>query len=136
MKIGITINIGNYESLRLDTSELETLEACREELSKMIADFKDYIPNKKILEMGHIIETIKNVEEIPIETKATPETVELNPDTNKKYKISSKPCNTCEGPISWELRPQRTLPLHVKSDGTILGDGSCPKYKKKGEAKQ
>lgn len=54
MKIGITINLGNYESLRIDSSEHERLGLAKAELRLAIADFYKYIPNKKILEMFNV----------------------------------------------------------------------------------
>ena len=49
-------------------------------------------------------------------------------ESGKVYKIANKPCNTCGGLISWDLRPERVFPLHVNEDGTIKGTGDCPEY--------
>ena len=34
-------------------------------------------------------------------------------------------CNRCGGIISWDLRPERYLPLHCNELGQIVGDGNC-----------
>lgn len=37
-------------------------------------------------------------------------------------------CDKCKGLISWDLRPERTWPLHVDKEGHILGNGDCPEW--------
>ncbi len=37
-------------------------------------------------------------------------------------------CKNCGGFISWELRPERSYPLHVNQEGKIVNDGNCPEY--------
>ena len=37
-------------------------------------------------------------------------------------------CKECKGLISWDLRPERTYPLHVDKDGHVLGTGDCPEW--------
>lgn len=46
-------------------------------------------------------------------------------DTMQTYKISGNPCNRCGKNVSWDLRPERHLPLHVDAKGRQLGDGEC-----------
>lgn len=36
MKTGITINVGDYESIRIDSSEHETFKACLEEIREAL----------------------------------------------------------------------------------------------------
>ena len=50
---------------------------------------------------------------------------------NKKYKISNKPCRTCGGLISFDDYPNTKWPIHVDKNGNIMGNGSCPKFKKR-----
>lgn len=39
MKFGITINIGNYNSMRCESSEHETIKECYEEVFMIISDW-------------------------------------------------------------------------------------------------
>ena len=39
MKFGITVNIGNYNSLRCESSDHETLKECYEEVFAIISDW-------------------------------------------------------------------------------------------------
>ena len=41
MKFGITVNIGNYNSLRCESSDHETLQECYEEVFEIISDWDD-----------------------------------------------------------------------------------------------
>ena len=41
MKFGITVNIGNYNSMRCESSEHETLLDCYEEVLHIISDWGD-----------------------------------------------------------------------------------------------
>ena len=50
--------------------------------------------------------------------------------TAKIYNVVDKDgnyiiCTYCGGIISWDLRPERNLPLHCDKIGQIVGDGSC-----------
>lgn len=54
-------------------------------------------------------------------------------DLAQKYNYMSKKgtpytCNKCKGFISWDLRPERSFPLHVNQEGRIVNDGNCPEY--------
>jgi len=51
-------------------------------------------------------------------------------ENERKYKISKNPCKKCGMAISWDGydRNNPTPPIHVDSDGYMLGDGSCPSY--------
>ena len=54
-------------------------------------------------------------------------------DMGKTYSYMSKKgipyvCNKCSGFISWELRPERSYPLHVNQEGKIVNDGNCPEF--------
>lgn len=54
-------------------------------------------------------------------------------DMGRTYTYMSKKgtpytCNKCKGFISWELRPERSYPLHVDKEGQIINDGNCPDY--------
>ena len=44
------------------------------------------------------------------------------------HRISKTTCTTCGGLISWDMRPERNLPLHVDEKGHILGTGDCPEW--------
>lgn len=46
------------------------------------------------------------------------------------YKIAKSPCKYCQGLVSWEgfVKGSGMHPKHVNEDGTLLGDGECPKY--------
>ena len=50
--------------------------------------------------------------------------------SKKKYSIANKPCNKCNGLISWDgySKENPTLPIHVDENGFIIEDGSCPEY--------
>ena len=41
MKFGITINIGNYNSMRCESSDHETLQECYEEILSIISDWNN-----------------------------------------------------------------------------------------------
>ena len=49
---------------------------------------------------------------------------------SKKYNITKKSCRTCGGLISFEDYPNPKWPIHVDANGYIIGDGSCPDFKK------
>ena len=52
--------------------------------------------------------------------------------TTRKYKISGKPCNKCEGLISWDEFDTKThtgRPIHVDGEGHKLGTGACPNWR-------
>lgn len=61
--------------------------------------------------------------------------VQNNGSVVQVFSISDTKCANCEGLISWDLYPERQFPLHVKENGTILGNGDCPKFKKRGAKK-
>jgi len=46
----------------------------------------------------------------------------------KKYSIANKPCNKCNGLISWDGldKDNPTPPIHVDENGFLIDDGSCP----------
>ena len=44
------------------------------------------------------------------------------------HRISTTKCTTCGGFISWDMRPERNLPLHVDENGHIKGTGDCPEW--------
>lgn len=37
MRIGYTINLGDYQSLRIETSDLPTMEMCKQEIKAMLS---------------------------------------------------------------------------------------------------
>jgi len=39
MRIGVTVNLGNYESLRIDTSDLPNIKMCLQELDYALRQF-------------------------------------------------------------------------------------------------
>ena len=41
MKFGITINIGNYNSLRCESSDHDNIQDCYEEVLAIISDWKE-----------------------------------------------------------------------------------------------
>jgi|Deesub1362A_J573_1020465.scaffolds.fasta_scaffold00348_11 hypothetical protein len=43
MRIGFTINLGNYESLRIDSSDLPTIKMCLTEIKELLSVF-EHIP--------------------------------------------------------------------------------------------
>jgi len=47
---------------------------------------------------------------------------------SETHKISGTTCNQCGGHISWDMRPERKLPLHVDENGRIVGTGDCPEW--------
>ena len=52
--------------------------------------------------------------------------------TQRKYKISGKPCKYCTGLISWDEydHTKKTgKAVHVDGDGYIIGNGSCPNWR-------
>ena len=82
----------------------------------------DKLVNLETKEMAkEIVETLKQ------EDKTNPI------DSGKVYNFKKKDgtpltCNQCKGYISWDLRPERSYPLHVDLEGHILGTGDCPNY--------
>jgi hypothetical protein len=40
MKFGITVNIGNYNSMKVESSDHETIKECYEEILAIILDWK------------------------------------------------------------------------------------------------
>ena len=48
----------------------------------------------------------------------------------RKYNVSPKHCKYCDGLVSWDgfVKGSGMHPKHVNQDGTLLGDGKCPKY--------
>ena len=48
----------------------------------------------------------------------------------EKLKISTKSCYRCNGLISWDKKIEGKFPTHVDKEGHIIGDGSCPKFKR------
>lgn len=48
----------------------------------------------------------------------------------KKYSIANKPCNKCNGLISWDGfdKESPTPPIHVDESGFLIDDGTCPEY--------
>jgi len=72
-------------------------------------------------------------------TKVEEEVVKKKPKKLKKthstgkieagaHRISTTTCTTCGGFISWDMRPERNLPLHVDENGHIKGTGDCPEW--------
>jgi len=52
-------------------------------------------------------------------------------DQDHVYKIAEKKCKTCDGLISWDGWEKGKFPIHVDSNGKIIGDGKCTEYKPK-----
>lgn len=48
----------------------------------------------------------------------------------EKLTIAKKPCKFCGGLISWKKVNDKWRPIHVDKEGFLLGDGSCPHFKK------
>lgn len=49
MKISVTINLGNYENLKIETNEHEDWDKCVKELMFMLGD----IPNREVKQFYH-----------------------------------------------------------------------------------
>lgn len=41
MKFGVTVNVGNYQSLRFDSNEHDTLDQCLAEIVTCLSRFQD-----------------------------------------------------------------------------------------------
>ena len=41
MKVTVTVNLGNYESLKVESSEFYGVEDCKAELNKALATFRE-----------------------------------------------------------------------------------------------
>ena len=66
------------------------------------------------------------------ECGANKATSEQPSKTQRKYKISGKPCKICDGLISWDDFDTKTKtgrPVHVDGDGYKLGTGACPNWR-------
>lgn len=64
-----------------------------------------------------------------VDTMMYEQTEQINKEIiAKQYSICSKPCDRCNGNITWDLYPTKKHPIHVDEVGAIIGDGSCPKY--------
>lgn len=49
-------------------------------------------------------------------------------EEKRKYKINEASCTGCGGFITWDEKFKGKFPLHVQANGTIKGNGGCPKY--------
>ena len=60
----------------------------------------------------------------------SPQPTKKTSGSKKKYSIANKPCNKCNGLISWDeySKENPTLPIHVDENGLIIEDGTCPEY--------
>lgn len=72
-----------------------------------------------------ILKTAHDLEKQEIKKAAEPKV--------KIYKVVNKDgknliCKYCGGIISWDLKPERNLPLHCNELGQIVGDGDCHGY--------
>lgn len=41
MKVSVTVNLGNYESLKVESSEFSAIESCKAELNASLATFRE-----------------------------------------------------------------------------------------------
>jgi len=39
MKFAVTVNLGNYENMRIESSEYDSIEECKEEINLALDDF-------------------------------------------------------------------------------------------------
>ena len=39
MKLAVTVNLGNYENIRIESSEYDTIEECRDETTDALSRF-------------------------------------------------------------------------------------------------
>ena len=125
---------------------LTILEQIQEKLHKIVDSYKfedseepeegfdpfDDRPVRKDLEGEKEVRTRppkfdgRNVsgDDLPIHSKLS--------KTQRKYKISGKPCMYCDGLISWDDFDTKTKtgrPVHVDGDGYKIGNGSCPNWR-------
>ena len=87
--------------------------------------------------LQNIIDLLKSINKklVGVTEKTLPKQPKDTPklDTSRVYDYMSKKgtpytCNICGGFISWELRPERVIPLHVDKEGHIVGAGDCPNF--------
>lgn len=59
-----------------------------------------------------------------------PNSIKKTTSGRKIYSIASKPCNKCNGTISWDGfdKDNPTPPIHIDQNGFIIDDGSCPEF--------
>lgn len=136
MKITLKLNIGNYQSIDIESDDLPTKANCYEQICRVLKDWETITDNATQLigvfavhipDLEYPIEKLEVTEEVVKPKKLSRSTKKLDA---VKHKISNKPCRTCGGFISWDGfdKADPTPPLHVNKDGVIIGDGSCPEW--------
>ena len=138
MKFGITINIGNFNSLRCESTDCETKAECYEEVLFIISDWGNF--DAVNWWRDKIKEKLKGgPKEEPTIIKHSPGFEDYKPSaptpmtTDDRYNYLGKDghpytCNKCNGLISWDKHPDVRYPIHVDKEGKIIGDGSCPDF--------
>ena len=135
MKIGITVNTGNFESIRFDSDDLPVEEAYIQ-LKDQLGEWVRSIPRCSwwITEINKILATpvpiVKTLVKSP-HLSAQPQPTPM--DATDRYHYLNQhgepyTCNKCSGLISWDKYPDVKRPIHVDKDGKIIGDGSCPNF--------
>ncbi len=114
-----------------------------EEIVLLLKEIRDYMKELIVLvRANQIKDTLKAEDKTYVTEDVEPKivglgladaTVPKSVDMAKVYSYMSAKgipytCNKCSGFISWELRPERSYPLHVNQEGKIVNDGNCPEY--------
>ena len=135
MKITLKLNIGNYQSIDIESDELPTKTNCYEQICRVLKDWESITDNATILigvfesnmpDLEYPIEKLEVTEEV---VKNLPKLPKSTPKIDAgTHRISKTTCNQCGGFISWDMRPERKTPLHVDENGHIKGTGDCPEW--------
>lgn len=136
MKVGITVNTGNFESIRFDSDDLLAEEAYLQ-LKERLEEWVRSIPRCSwwITEINKIlappVPIVKTLVKSPHLSAQPQPTAPL--DATDRYNYLDKNgepnlCNKCNDLISWDKYPDVKHPIHVDKEGKAIGDGSCPNF--------
>ncbi len=120
----------------IEKEVLALLKSINTKVDMLVVDFKAiHIAYQMLLEsvqpdLEYKVKKLEVTEEVVKPKKLPRSTKKLEAGAVYNFMGKNAPytCKECKGLISWDMRPERTYPLHVDKDGHVLGTGDCPEW--------